>query len=371
MPLPTPLDPSHRDPDTDPGADFFRFANGGWLDANPVPPAYGSWGSFHEVTVGNEALLHDLLRDAAETRRGDGSPGDVAGRFFASGMDTAAIEAAAGEPLATWFDRIDDADSVAALRALAVDLHPLGARIFFGLYVSPDFDDSDSYLLYLVQGGLGLPERDYYVRDDERSVELRRLYAAHVAAQLVNAGAEPEDAAADAEAIVGFETALAEHSYTAAQLRDVDLTTNKHTRAELAEVMARFDLGAYLDAIGAAEADTVNLNNPGFFAALDRLLDETPLPVLRSYVRWHLVRATASALSRTSRTSPSVSTARRWAASRSKRSAGDECSPPPRSRSESRCRGSTSTPRFRPRPRRGAKRWSPTSCWRWATRSGR
>jgi putative endopeptidase len=293
----SPLDPADRDPSADPAVDFFRFANGGWLDANPVPPEYGSWGSFHEVQVRNEDLLHSLLEEARDAAAG--TPDAVAGRYYASGMDTEAIEAAGAGPLAPYLARIESVDSVAALRDLAVALHPLATRIFFSMYVAPDFEDSDRYLLYVTQGGLGLPERDYYLRDDDRSRQLREQYLAHIAAQLRNLGLDGGEADSDAAYILAFETELAEVSYTAEQLRDVDLTLNKVARDELGEVMPGFDLAAYLDAVGAGAAPAVNLNNPGFFSSLDEILGKTPVAVLRAYARWHLIRSTASGLSAT------------------------------------------------------------------------
>lgn len=290
-----PLDPADRDPAADPATDFFRFANGGWLDANPVPPEYGSWGSFHEVQVRNEDLLHRLLEEARDAD--EGTPDAVAGRYYASGMDTGSIEAEGTAPLESYLARIGAVESVSDLRELAVALHPVSARILFGMYVAPDFEDSDRYLLYVTQGGLGLPERDYYLRDDERSKSLRDRYVAHVAAQLQNLGLARDAAGADAASILAFETELAEVSYTAEQLRDVDLTLNKVTRDDLGGVMPGFDLVAYLDAVGADRVVAVNLNNPDFFSSLDEILAKTPVDVLRAYARFHLIRSTASGLS--------------------------------------------------------------------------
>lgn len=296
MPDSLPLDPQNFDRDADPASDFFRYANGGWLDANPVPPEYGSWGSFREVHVQNERLLRGLL-EALPDAASNESPAQIAGRYFASGMDTKTIELAGVEPIEPWLDRIDEIESVDDLRVLAAQLHTFSVRILFAIYIAPDFEDSDRYLLYMVQGGLGLPERDYYLRDDERSIELRGLYRTHVAEQLANLGTTAAKSLQQADEILAFETLLAEESYTAAQLRDVDLTTNKFTRAEAAEVMPVFDLVEYLVAIEADGADSVNLDNPEFFSALDRLLGETPIETLRAYARWHLIRATASGLS--------------------------------------------------------------------------
>jgi predicted metalloendopeptidase len=179
-------------------------------------------------------------------------------------------------------------------------LHALG--------VAPDFEDSEAYLVYLGQGGLGLPERDYYTRGDEQSEALRRKYVTHVARQLANlaahetvpAGADEsaevkQSSGAAAPAILAFETRLAEASYTAAQLRDVPLTMNRHDFAALDELMPSFGLAGYVREFGVT-SPSVNVDNPGFFRALDALLDETPVETLRDYLRWHLVRAFAMSL---------------------------------------------------------------------------
>ena len=159
-----PLDPASMDTSVDPGDDFFRFANGHWLVANPVPPEYGRWGAFSEVHVRNEELLHDLLVAAmSDTSQGDSS-GRLAGDYFASGLDTYQIEAAGLEPIRSWLDRVDAIASTGDFNLLVTDLHTLGARALFGCYVAPDYEDSARYLLFLGQGGLGLPERDYYLR---------------------------------------------------------------------------------------------------------------------------------------------------------------------------------------------------------------
>jgi predicted metalloendopeptidase len=288
---PEVLDLSLLDDAVSPADDFFRYANGRWLDENRVPPEYGSWGSFHEVQVRSEELLHGLLTAAA-----DSEPGAIAGSYFSSGMAVETIADAGASPLAADIERIAAISDPGDLRDLAAHLHPHGVSILFGMYVAPDFDDSDRYLLYVGQGGLGLPERDYYLRDDERSTELRRLYRDHVSAQLANLGDAPDNARADAEAILALETALATESYTAAQLRDIDLTTNKVPQQNFGDVMPEFDLAAYLEAIGAGDLAEINLDNPGFFSALDRIIAETPIGVLRAYARWHLVRAFASSL---------------------------------------------------------------------------
>ncbi len=290
-----PIDPSNFDPSADPAVDFYRYTNGGWLDANPVPPEYSRWGSFNEVTERNEELLRRLMEEAAEGDHQPGSPAQMVGDFYASGMNEDQIAAAGIAPIQPLLDQIATAASIEDLRELAATLHPRGFSFVFGTGVGPDFDDPEIHLLYVGQGGLGLPERDYYLRDDPQSATLREQYEAHMAAQLRNLGQDADAAEADASAILAFETALAEPSYTAAQQRDVDLIVNRHEIGQLAGVMPGFDLVRYLDTIGADVAE-LNVDNPGFFTAVAKLLDETPIETLRAYARWHVVRSVASSL---------------------------------------------------------------------------
>jgi putative endopeptidase len=284
------------DPGTDPGVDFYRFANGGWLDRNPVPPEYPAWGSINEVQVRNEDILHGILETAATDPGETGTPQRWVGDFYASGMDTDQIEAVGLEPLQPWFDRIEALSDIDDLRALTAELHGSGIGLLFGMGVSPDFEDSSRHLLYLGQGGLGLPDRDYYLRDDEESQRLRALYREHVTAMLTLLG-QPVGAAGEAAAaILELETAMAEPSFTNVQLRDVDLVTNKVSADVAAGLMPHFDLPAYFELVGIETPEHLNVTDPDFFTAVDNLLQAIPLETWKSYVRWHLLRSTAPGL---------------------------------------------------------------------------
>ncbi len=276
--------------------DFYRHVNGGWLDANPVPSEYGAWGAPQIVHARNQDVLHRLLEEAAARKDPPGSAGQMVGDYFAAAMDEAAIAAAGAAPLEPYLERIAAAASVADVREIVRDLQRSGPAPLHSLGVAPDFEDSDAYLVYVGQGGLGLPERDYYTRDDEQSVALRAQYVTHVARQLGNLG-DAEDRAQEAAArILAFETRLAEASYTAEQLRDVQLTMNRFDVAALDELMPAFGLSGYVADLGVTSA-TVSVDNPGFFEALDAILAETPVETLRDYLRWHVIRTFASALS--------------------------------------------------------------------------
>ena len=275
--------------------DFYHHVNARWLAANPVPAEYPMWGAYVELDHRNKELTRRLLEEAAAA----GPDGDfitrLVGDFYASGMDEAAIAAAGAEPLRPYLDRIDAIASVEDLRAFNLDLHRAGLGALFGIGVEADFEDAEVYLAYLAQSGLGLPERGYYLNEDERSVALRGAYTAHIATQFRNLGADEASAAATAEAMLAFERRLAEASLSPEQKRDPQLTMNRRSVAELDALMPGYRLGAYLGDVGVAGA-TVCVDNPGFLAELDRALADTPLDVLRDVLRWHLVRATASSL---------------------------------------------------------------------------
>jgi len=289
------IDTTLFDMATSPAQDFYRYVNGGWLDGNPVPPEYSSWGAFHEVNERNQELLHELLQRAAEQDAPAGSARRKVGDYFAAAMDEDAIATTGVEPLSEYLQRIDSASSLQDVRDLARDLMRVGVGAFHSLGIAPDFEDADAYLAYVGQGGLGLPERDYYTRDDERSVVLREAYTAHVARQLRNLGGNEAEALDSAQRILAFETRLAEASYTAEQMRDVQLTMNRHDVITLDELMPGFGLSAYVVELGVS-APTVNVDNRGFFESLQKALDETPLDTVRDYLRWHLVSTFASSL---------------------------------------------------------------------------
>ncbi len=289
-----PLDPADRDPSVDPGDDFYRFANGGWMVANPIPPGYGAWGSFEEVSVRNEAILHRVVAKAA-----DAPADDVQrrlGDYFAIAMDTDAIEAAGLEAVQPYLDRIEAVTALDELLGLLPDLHRDGFLLFWGAAVTVDHDDSSVNLLWVVPTGLGLPDRDTYFDESEASDALRQAYVAHVAAQLTNLGADPEQAAADGAAVLELETRLAEPQLKAEEQRDPSITLNRHTLDEVDALAPDLPLRAHLVASGLGDVVSVNVQQPRYTAALGGVLADTDIAVLKAYARFHVVSAVASSL---------------------------------------------------------------------------
>lgn len=286
------LDQAFFDPSTSPGVDFYRHANGGWLDANPIPPEYPAWGASYEVHVRNENILHSLLEDAAATAAPPGSPTQMVGDYFSTGMDEEAIASAGIQPIQGLIDRIAAIESLGDVGEVLLETIPIGVGAFFGMGVAPDFEDADRYLVYVGQGGLGLPERDYYLRDDDRSTALRSSYLDHVTAQLENLG---WGGRTDAEAIFEMEKRLAEASLPAEQLRDLQLTLNRHRVEDLDALTPSLQPSALLRQLG-IDSETVNVDHPPFLEELDRVLTGTDMGTVRSYLAWHLVRRFASSL---------------------------------------------------------------------------
>ena len=282
------------DPSVSPADDFYRFANGGWLDTNPVPPEYGAWGAAHEVHVRNETILHELLKAAKDRDSEPGSIDQMVGDYYGSGMNTEAIENDGLAPLDPWLDLIEGIETAAGLTSLVAAFHQIGVGVLFSISVIPDFEDPQANLLYLDQGGLGLPDRDYYLRDDDQSRSLVAAYRDHIRAMF--SLAEFDTSGDTVDAILAIETAIAEASFTNVQMRDIDLITNKRGRDALSELMPTFDLPGYLDTIGAATEATINVDNVDLYPVLDGMLATTSLDDWKSYFTWHLLRSTASSL---------------------------------------------------------------------------
>jgi putative endopeptidase len=291
----TPIDRTTWDESVRLADDFYRHVNGRWLAEHPVPSDYGSYGAFHEVNERNQDLLHRLLHEAADEPGAEGSVRHKVGDYFLAGTDEAGIAAAGISALRELLDAIDAIESADDARSLAPRLERDGIGAFYGIGIAPDFADANAYLVYVGQGGLGLPDRDYYLKDDERSAQLREAYLGHVATQLGNLGVPDEEAHAAAAAIRAFERRLADASLTKEQQRDPQLTLNRHTLDDLDGLMPRWRLASLVREIGGTQP-TVSVDAPEFFRVLDEAIADTPVDVLRHYLRWHVVRTYASAL---------------------------------------------------------------------------
>ncbi|MDE3194313.1 MAG: M13 family metallopeptidase [Chloroflexota bacterium] len=291
------IDVSQIDTAVPPCDDFFRYANGKWLERTEIPPEEATWGGFIEVRDRNLGILREAADEAAAARAPQGSVEQKVGDFWASGMDEAAIEAAGIEPLRAELELVAGLTDRASLAALLARLHREGAG-HGGLHVTvrQDPGDSSRNVVWLQQGGLGLPDRDYYLKDDPRSRQIRVRYVGHVARMLELAGEGADDARYGAASVLTIETRLARASMTRVDQRDPHRTYNKRTLAELDASAPGFDWRAYFAALGAPEPGDLNVRQPAFFSELACALGDVPLEQLRTYLRWHLVLSAAPAL---------------------------------------------------------------------------
>ncbi|HEX8830016.1 MAG TPA: M13 family metallopeptidase [Longimicrobium sp.] len=293
------LDPADRDTTCSPCRDFYQWANGGWLARNSIPAAYTSWGSFDEIRDRNQAVLRALLEEAARgvPNARIGSSERKLGVFYTTCMDSARAEREGAQPLAEELARIDAIGSRAALQAVVARLQQSGTPAIFNFGGAPDLKDSERVIAVLAQGGLGLPDRDFYTRRDSVSQRIRAEYRAHVGRMLVLAGRTAAQAQAEAGRVVAIETALAGVSMTRVQQRDPHATYHKMPLDSVQALTPNWGWGSYLRARGVAGVDSINVRQPEFFRALDRMLATVPLEDWKAYLRWHYTRSSASALS--------------------------------------------------------------------------
>jgi putative endopeptidase len=278
--------------------DFFKFADGGWLKAHEIPPAYPRWGAFDELRAANEAVLHAILEDAANDKSATpGSNLQKIADFYSSCMNEPAIEAAGAKPLEESLAKIAAITNVAGLQDWIISSHHNGVPVVFVFSATQDFKNSTQVIADASQGGLGLPDRDYYTKDDEKSVKLRADYLQHVTNMFKLVGDTDAQAAAEAKSVTDIETALANASMTRVERRDPDAVYHKMTVAEVGELTPHFAWPRFIEGVGAPKLMSLNVSQPAFFKEVDAALAGTPIDAWKSYMRWHTIHAAAPSLS--------------------------------------------------------------------------
>ena len=299
LPYSPGLDPKSMDTGADPCVDFYQYACGGWMRDNPIPADQARWDVYAKLAHDNQRFLWGILGDLAAKRQGRTPPQQKIGDYFASCMDEEAIEHKGIKPLAPRLAEVAHLRSKKELAPLLARLHLDGAgSTLFGFGSDQDFANSNDVIAFAVAGGLGLPDRDYYTKDDERSRDMRAKYQAHVAKMLELAGEGTEQAAADAATVLDFETALARVSLTRVEKRDPYNLYHKFNRQALRATTPAFDWNGYLKPLGLAKVDTFNVTEPAFFQGLQGELSRRSLDEIKAYLRWHVVHEAAQTLSK-------------------------------------------------------------------------
>ena len=290
------FDVKNLDKTCKPCDDFFQFANGGWIKNNPIPADQSVWGSFVTLSDRNLAELRGLLESAAANAAARGSNEQKIGDFYASCMDTAAIEAQGIKPLQADLSAIDAIHDTAGLLDTGARLQTAGVDILFAFGSNQDFKDSTKVIGEADQGGLGLPERDYYLRDDDASKKIREQYVQHAQKMLTLMGDSPEKAAAEVKSVMAIETALAKASMTPVELRDPQAVYHKMTLADAQTLTPNISWESYFKSAGVPKLPEINIGQPEFFKTLNAMFASVSLEDWKSYFRWHLVHRLAAAL---------------------------------------------------------------------------
>lgn len=287
------IDLANMDQKVSPGEDFYHFANGNWIKNNPLPAEYVQYGAFTEVYERNREQLKELVLKAAGAGAAKGTIEQKIGDFYHSGMDSALIEELNVGVLKADLDMIDAISNTDDLIKVVAQMQMQGTSPLFYIFASPDQENSEYVIAFLYQGGVGLPDVEYYTNDDERSKEIREEYLKHVARmfRLAGIGETPE---ADAASVMEMETQLAKASMTLLERRNPHATYNRRNLASLGEEMPNFNWELYFNTIGLGDPGDLNLGMPEFFGEINSMLATVSLDDWKSYLKWTLLNRSAN-----------------------------------------------------------------------------
>jgi putative endopeptidase len=283
------IDAANMNLSVKPGDDFFEYANGAWLKSTPIPPSETRWGSFNILAEKNRMALKEICEEVAAKPGAIGSLSQKVGDFYASGMDSVAIEKAGINPLKPYLNRIQNLKDFKSLIAELNNMYVEGVSSAFGYSVRLDAKNSKLNVPHLSQGGLRLPDRDYYLKDDARSKNIRKAYENHAYNIFKLLGDSEEKAKANAGDVLRFETKLAEAQMSRVERRDPQKTYNKMTLAELEKACPLVDWAGLMKVTGTT-FDYVIVDNPNFFKTINDLLKNERLDDWKTYLRWAVIK---------------------------------------------------------------------------------
>ena len=287
---------SNMDRNADPCVDFYQYACGNWIVSNPIPADQSRWSQFDELQERNREILREILDKAsADDPKRDPVSRQI-GDFYYACMDEQTINRKGLDPIRPELDRIAAMAGKGALLEELVRLQRRGSDVFFSFDSGPDFKNSNMNIAQASQGGLGLPDRDYYLKDDEKSVTLRKQYVEHMGKMFELLGESAPDAAADARAVMAIETDLAKGSLDNVTRRDPQKVYHKMTEHELFSIAPFLDWPKYFAAMGAPKIESLNVESPNFFRTVESVTVQHDFKDLQSYLRWHLVHSAAGLL---------------------------------------------------------------------------
>ena len=285
------------DKSVDPGVDFFKYATGTWMKNNPIPESERAWGIANLVMEETYSRVKQILQEAQKSESPIGSNKQKIGDFYSSGMDTLSIEKQGIAPLKPELEKIDQIKSKEDLINVITLLKREGVGAMFGIGVGQDDKNSEQYALFMYQGGLGLPNREYYFRKDARTENIRNEYKKHIAKMFQLLGENPINAEKFSDDVYQMEVFLADSSRKLEDLRDPYKNYNKMTPAHLQEISPRINWKEIINLVGASKMDSVVVGQPEFYKQLSNAMDKYSLNQWKEYLKWQLINSLADRLS--------------------------------------------------------------------------
>ena len=292
------FDLTAMDKSVDPCTDFFRYACAGWMAKNPIPPDQTRWGRFDQLQERNRDVLHAILEVAAKPDPKRSSTLQKIGDFYASCMDEPKINAAGFKPIQPDLDRIAKIANRRQLIETLAALQATGVPALFRFGPQPDLHNAGMTIAGVSQGGLSLPDRDYYLKDDPKSLETREKYLAHLTKMFQLLGDAPQAAATEAKTVMTIETALARASMDRTELRKPENRDHPMTPQQLAQLAPAFEFNQYFVSAAPPPSPKINVDTPDFFQQISAQLDSIPLADWKTYLRWHVLDQAAPWLSK-------------------------------------------------------------------------
>ena len=292
------FDTSRMDTSVEACTDFFEYANGTWLKNTQIPATESSWGTFNILRDNNNSILKQILDEAAKTRAANGTDTQLIGDFYGSCMDEAAIEKAGVKPLKPYFKTIDKIKTVEDLVRQVATMHDAGLPAIFGFGGGADLKNSNAVIVNAGQGGLSLPNRNYYTDTDAKSEETRQKFVEYMTNMFKLLGDKPETAAANAKTVMEIQTRLAKVSIPPVEFRDPNKNYNKIALTDAQAIVPNFSLANYMTVRGFPAVTEINFGQPMFFKEVNTMLTEVPLENWKTYLRWMTINSAASTLSK-------------------------------------------------------------------------
>lgn len=290
------FDTSRMDRSVEPCNDFFQYANGTWLKNTQIPASESRWGTFNMLADSNNALLKSILEKAAGSDSALGTDRQMIGDLYATCMDEASIEKAGTTPLKPFLADIDAVRNIPDVIKQIARMHSAGLPVVFGFGAGPDLKNSGVVIVNAAQGGLSLPNRDYYTKEDAKSVEIRAKFVEYATNMFKLLGDSPETAAANAAKVMDLQMRLARASISPVEMRNPDNRYNKMSLAAAQELAPVFTWSTYLEARGVTPEKEMNVAQPTFFKEVNAMLGTVPIADWKTYFRFMLINATAQAL---------------------------------------------------------------------------